>query len=164
MLTKDHRLLKLGKIISMLIAFYLASCIINLNKSWFDTLSLHWSVVFELHMWMKPVFRTVLSKSGFLRVFEALRNQGNLWINPRPRTTDLFRQFCGLKNKKYVAAVGDKGAIRMRAYPSRVHTVFLRFSNLVLTKNLSPSTATDLIRASLTKSAPDERVIFREHA
>ena len=25
---------------------------------------------------MKPVFRTVLSKNGFLRVFKALRNQG----------------------------------------------------------------------------------------
>ena len=36
----------------------------------------------------------------------------------------------------------------MRACPLRVHTVFLRFSNLVLTKNLSPSAAADLIRAS----------------
>ena len=26
--------------------------------------------------WMKPVFRTVLSKNGFLLVFKALRNQG----------------------------------------------------------------------------------------
>ena len=29
-----------------------------------------------LRHWMKPVFRTVLSKNGFLLVFKALRNQG----------------------------------------------------------------------------------------
>ena len=34
----------------------------------------------------------------------------------------------------------------------RAHTVFLRFSNLVLTNNLSPSTAADLIRASLNRA------------
>ena len=34
-----------------------------------------------------------------------------------------------------------------------IHTVFHRFSNLVLTKNLSPSTAADLIRASLYTEA-----------
>ena len=68
---------------------------------------------------------------------------------PRPRTTDLFRQSYGSKNGKYVAAVGDKGAIRMRACPLRVRKVFRHFPNLVLTKNLSPSTAADLIRASL---------------
>ena len=34
-----------------------------------------------------------------------------------------------------------------------IHTVFHRFSNLVLTKNLSPSTAADLIRASLNPPA-----------
>ena len=72
---------------------------------------------------------------------------------PRPRTTDLFRQSYGLKNGKYVAAVGDKGAIRMRACPLRVRKVFRHFPNLVLTKNLSPSTAADLIRASLTRIA-----------
>ena len=68
---------------------------------------------------------------------------------PRPRTTDLFRQSYGSKNGKYVAAVGDKGAIRMRACPLRVRKVFRHFPNLVLTKKLSPSTAADLIRASI---------------
>ena len=68
---------------------------------------------------------------------------------PRPRTTDLFRQSYGLKNGKYVAAVGDKGAIRMRACPSRVHKVFLRFPNLALTKNLSPNPLAELCGAAL---------------
>ena len=37
----------------------------------------------------------------------------------------------------------------LRFEKREIHTVFPRFSNLVLTKNLSPSTAADLIRASL---------------
>ena len=32
-------------------------------------------------------------------------------------STDLFRQFCGLKSLKYCAAVGDEGALRMRHAP-----------------------------------------------
>ena len=40
----------------------------------------------------------------------------------------------------------------LRFEKREIHTVFPRFSNLVLTKNLSPSTAADLIRASLTKT------------
>ena len=38
----------------------------------------------------------------------------------------------------------------LRFEKREIHTVFPRFSNLVLTKNLSPSTAADLIRTSLT--------------
>ena len=37
----------------------------------------------------------------------------------------------------------------LRFEKREIHTVFHRFSNLVLTKNLSPSTAADLIRTSL---------------
>ena len=37
----------------------------------------------------------------------------------------------------------------LRFEKREIHTVFPRFSNLVLTKNLSPSTAADLIRTSL---------------
>jgi len=44
-----------------------------------------------------------------------------------------------LKSLKYSAAVASASWLTDAAYPLRVHKVFLHFSNLDLTKNLSPN-------------------------
>ena len=67
---------------------------------------------------------------------------------------------CGLRhnvpreplNKSPTADDGSFPPI-LRFEKREIHTVFHRFSSLVLTKNLSPSTAADLIRASLELTA-----------
>ena len=55
----------------------------------------------------------------------------------------------GLKNGKYSAAVASVSWLTDAAYPLRVHKVFLRFSNLDLTKNLSPNLLAELCGAAL---------------
>ena len=49
----------------------------------------------------------------------------------------------------------------LRFEKREIHAAFLRLSNIVLTKNLSPSTAADLIRASLNIIASNYTALLR---
>ena len=68
-----------------------------------------------------------------------------------------------MKNEKYCAAVASVSWLTDAAYPLRVHTVFLRFSNLDLTKNLSPNLLAKLCGAALIlirKASPEGAACF----